>query len=113
MSAETISVTFVLPDGSKKEVNAPLGISMLEVAHSNNIFELEGACEGSLSCSTCHVYVEKYFEKIQEPKPEEEDMLDLAFEVKMNSRLGCQIITASDLDGIILIIPADNRNFAG
>ena len=54
--------------------------------------ELEGACEASLACSTCHVYVdEKYFDKLDEPKEEEDDMLDMAPELRQNSRLGCQI----------------------
>ena len=58
--------------------------------------ELEGACEASLACSTCHVYVdEKYFDKLDEPKEEEDDMLDMAPELRQNSRLGCQIILRS------------------
>eukprot|EP01018_Ginkgo_biloba_P034613 Gb_10751 [translate_table: standard] len=77
---ETISVTFVDKDGEEKVVQVPIGMSMLEAAHQNDI-ELEGACEGSLACSTCHVIVmdENYYNKLQEPTDEENDMLDLAF----------------------------------
>ena len=76
-------MTFVHPDGKRQEVDAPLGLSVLEIAHRNNI-DLEGACEGSLACSTCHVIVEaKFYDKIPEAKDEEEDMLDLAFGLKI------------------------------
>ncbi|KAL6606797.1 hypothetical protein ACP70R_042450 [Stipagrostis hirtigluma subsp. patula] len=77
---EKISVTFVNKDGSEKTISVPVGMSMLEAAHENDI-ELEGACEGSLACSTCHVIVMdvKYYNKLEDPTDEENDMLDLAF----------------------------------
>jgi len=75
-------VTFVDKDGEEKlvKVKVPLGMSMLEAAHENDI-ELEGACEGSLACSTCHVIVMdvNYYNKMEDPVDEENDMLDLAF----------------------------------
>ncbi|MBT4219849.1 MAG: 2Fe-2S iron-sulfur cluster binding domain-containing protein, partial [Rhodospirillaceae bacterium] len=72
-------MTFILSDGSQKEVDAPDGLSVMEVAHKNDI-DLEGACEGSLACSTCHVVVsDEWFDKLDEASEEEEDMLDLAF----------------------------------
>ena len=76
----SISVTFVDKDGAEQVVAAPLGKSMLEVAHDNEI-DLEGACEGSLACSTCHVIVEDgaYYAKLPEPTEDELDMLDLAY----------------------------------
>ncbi len=85
-------MTFVSPDGTvRKEVEAPVGLSVLEIAHRNDI-DLEGACEGSLACSTCHVIVEPgWFDRLGEPSEEEEDMLDLAFGLTHTSRLGCQI----------------------
>ncbi|XP_012570643.1 adrenodoxin-like protein 2, mitochondrial isoform X2 [Cicer arietinum] len=77
---ETISVTFVDKDGEEKLLKVPIGMSMLEAAHQNDI-ELEGACEGSLACSTCHVIVMDvdYYNKLDDPTDEENDMLDLAF----------------------------------
>ena len=51
-------MTFILKDGSRKEVEAPLGLTVLEIAHRNHV-DIEGACEGSLACSTCHVVVER------------------------------------------------------
>ncbi|XP_038900026.1 2Fe-2S ferredoxin-like [Benincasa hispida] len=110
---ETISVTFVLKDGEEQQIRVPVGMSMLEAAHLNDI-ELEGACEGSLACSTCHVIVMdmEYYNKLEEPVDEENDMLDLAFGLTETSRLGCQVIAKPELDGIRLAIPAATRNFA-
>ncbi|GMI81342.1 mitochondrial ferredoxin 1, ARABIDOPSIS MITOCHONDRIAL FERREDOXIN 1 [Hibiscus trionum] len=110
---ETISVTFVSKDGEEIPIRVPIGMSMLEAAHQNDI-ELEGACEGSLACSTCHVIVMdmEYYNKLEDPSDEENDMLDLAFALTETSRLGCQIIARPELDGIRLAIPAATRNFA-
>ncbi len=103
-------ITFILKDNSEKTVDAPVGISLLEVAHKNDI-DLEGACEGSLACSTCHVIVdEKFFDQLPEAKEEEEDMLDLAFGLTHTSRLGCQITITEDLDGLKVKLPHATRN---
>ncbi len=105
-------MTFIAPDGTKTEVEAPLGLSVLEIAHKNKI-DLEGSCEGSLACSTCHVIVEdKDFDMLDEPKEEEEDMLDLAFGLTHTSRLGCQIRMTEELDGLTVTLPAATRNMA-
>ncbi|KHJ77736.1 2Fe-2S ferredoxin family protein [Oesophagostomum dentatum] len=81
------------------------------LAHRYGI-ELEGACEASCACSTCHVYVDdKYLDKLDEPKEEEDDMLDQAPALRHNSRLGCQIILRKDLDGITFTLPPITRNF--
>lgn len=104
-------MTFVSPDGaSSREVDAPLGLSVLEIAHRNDI-DLEGACEGSLACSTCHIIVDsEWFEQLDMPSEEEEDMLDLAFDLTRTSRLGCQILMSEELDGLIVKLPAGSRN---
>ena len=103
-------MTFVDSDGNRKEVDAPLGLSVLEIAHKNGL-DLEGACEGSLACSTCHVVVEqKWFDKLDEASEEEEDMLDLAFGLTHTSRLGCQIKITEELDGLEVSIPGGTRN---
>lgn len=103
-------MTFVSPDGSEKTVEAPLGLSVLEIAHKNDI-DLEGACEGSLACSTCHVVVDQsYFDTLDEPSEDEEDMLDLAFGLTHTSRLGCQIIMSDELDGLRVKLPEATRN---
>ena len=104
-------MTFVSPDGKiRKEVDAPVGLSVLEIAHRNDI-DLEGACEGSLACSTCHVVVEpKWFDELDDPTEEEEDMLDLAFGLTHTSRLGCQIKMTEELDGLVVTLPSATRN---
>jgi 2Fe-2S ferredoxin len=103
-------MTFIEPNGTRREVDAPIGLSVLEIAHRNNI-DLEGACEGSLACSTCHVIVDKEdFERLNEPTEDEEDMLDLAFGLTHTSRLGCQIIMTEELDGLTVTLPAATRN---
>src|SRR4051794_23943334 len=103
-------LVFVLQDGSRKEVDAPLGQSVLEIAHHNHI-SLEGACEGSLACSTCHVIVEpEYYAMLDEASEDEEDMLDLAFGLTHTSRLGCQIKMTDELDGLVVSIPSATRN---
>ena len=103
-------ITFKDPDGKPHEVDAPEGLSVLEIAHKNNI-ELEGACEGSLACSTCHVIVDPgYYDKLKEATEDEEDMLDLAWGLTHTSRLGCQIIITPELDGLIVTLPSSTRN---
>lgn len=103
-------MTFIDRDGTHHEVDAPVGISVLEIAHTNNI-DLEGACEGSLACSTCHVIVSpEDYERLTEATEDEEDMLDLAFGLTRTSRLGCQIIMSEELDGLTVRLPAETRD---
>lgn len=104
-------MTFISPDGkTRKLVEAPLGLSVLEIAHRNDI-DLEGACEGSLACSTCHVIVDAdWYDRLDPPTEEEEDMLDLAFGLTHTSRLGCQIRMTDDLDGLTVTLPPGSRN---
>lgn len=104
-------IYFTSADGSEtKEVDAHVGLSVLEIARANNV-EIEGACEGALACSTCHVIVDKeWFNKLDEIEEEEEDMLDLAFGLTTTSRLGCQIIMTEKLDGLKVKIPSLTRN---
>lgn len=101
---------FIEKDGNKKEVDAPNGVSVMEIAHMFDV-DLEGACGGSLACSTCHVVVEEsWFNKLDEPSEPEEDMLDLAFGLTHTSRLGCQIIMSDELDGLTVSLPNATRN---
>lgn len=103
-------ITFILPKGESIVVDAPVGLSVLEIAHENDI-DLEGACEGSLACSTCHVIVESEWYDLLTPATEdEEDMLDLAFGLTHTSRLGCQIIMTEELDGLTVKLPSATRN---
>ena len=103
-------MTFIEKDGTPRVVEAPLGLSVLEIAHRNKI-DIEGACEGSLACSTCHVIVDPdWYDLLKEATEDEEDMLDLAFGLTATSRLGCQIIITEELDGLTVRLPASTRN---
>jgi 2Fe-2S ferredoxin len=103
-------MVFIEQNGTRREVEAPLGLSVLEIAHRNGI-DLEGACEGSLACSTCHVIIDaEWYELLKEASEDEEDMLDLAFGLTRTSRLGCQIIITEELDGLTVSLPAGSRN---
>jgi 2Fe-2S ferredoxin len=103
-------MTFIERDGSKREVEAPLGLSVLEIAHRHGV-DIEGACEGSLACSTCHVIVDQsWFPRLTGPTEDEEDMLDLAFDLQETSRLGCQLIMTDALDGLVVKLPAGSRH---
>lgn len=104
------NITFIMPDGTEKQVTAPNGISLLEVAHKNAV-PLEGACEGSLACSTCHVVVdEAFYDMLPQATEDEEDMLDLAFGLTHTSRLGCQIMMHDGLEGLKVAVPGATRN---
>src|SRR6201996_3923915 len=106
-------ITFVEPNGTRREIESPAGYSLLEVAHKNDV-DIEGACEGSLACSTCHVIVDPaWFPKLVAPTEDEEDMLDLAFGLEATSRLGCQIVITEALDGLVLRLPAGGRKRRG
>ena len=104
-------MVFINADGnSRLEVDAPVGLSVLEIAHRHGV-DIEGACEGSMACSTCHVIVDAAdCKKLEEASEDEEDMLDLAFGLTKTSRLGCQIIITEELDGLTVQLPASTRN---
>jgi 2Fe-2S ferredoxin len=103
-------MTFIDREGTRHEVEAPTGLSVLEIAHRHGI-DIEGACEGSLACSTCHIIVEpEWYELLKDATEDEEDMLDLAFGLTQTSRLGCQIIMSEELDGLTVKLPAATRN---
>jgi 2Fe-2S ferredoxin len=104
---------FIERDGTRREVDAPLGLSVLEIAHKHGV-DIEGACEGSLACSTCLVIVDAaWYPKLATASEDEEDMLDLAFDLQETSRLGCQLIMSPALDGLVVKLPAGTRNAGG
>ena len=91
-------------------MDAPAGLSLLDIAHRNDI-DIEGACEGSMACSTCHVIVDPGdYGRLPRASEDEEDMLDLAFGLTRTSRLGCQIIMREELDGLTVSLPAETSN---
>ncbi len=103
-------MTFIERDGTRRDVEAPIGLSVLEIAHKHGV-DIEGACEGSLACSTCHVIIDPAWSgKLAKATEDEEDMLDLAFGLEKTSRLGCQIVMTEALDGLVVRLPAATRN---
>ena len=105
-------VRFYKADGAlDKEVEAKAGQRLLDVAWAANQ-PLEGACEGVMACSTCHVIVDKAdFEKLPRASDEEEDMLDFAAHATRTSRLACQIILTEELESLTVRIPPSARNW--
>lgn len=98
-------ITFIEKAGNEKTVDAPDGLSLMEVAHKFSI-DIEGACGGCLSCATCHVIVHpEWFKKLKPREEAEDDMLDLAFNVAKTSRLCCQILASPELDGLVVALP--------
>lgn len=103
-------VTFILADDTRRQLEAAEGTSLLDIAQANGI-DIEGACEGSMACSTCHVIVEAaWFGRLPPADADEDDMLDLAPGVTRTSRLGCQVRLTRDLDGLVVSLPARTRN---
>jgi 2Fe-2S ferredoxin len=98
-------ITFITAAGQRREIEAPSGLSVMEIARLHDL-GIKGACEGSIACATCHVIVDAaYAGRLHEATAEEEDMLDLAIGVQPTSRLGCQIVLTDDLDGLTVRLP--------
>ena len=103
-------VTFVEPNGEQLVIDAQTGKSLLQVAHKHGI-DIEGACEGVMACSTCHLIVDAaWYGKLKPASEEEDDMLDLAYGLTGTSRLGCQILMTEELDGLVVNLPIETRN---
>uniref|UniRef100_A0A336K2I9 CSON012025 protein n=1 Tax=Culicoides sonorensis TaxID=179676 RepID=A0A336K2I9_CULSO len=109
--AEVVNVKYVDKDGNETKVRGKIGDNVMYLAHRYGV-EMEGACEASLACTTCHVYVQhEYLDYLQPPEEKEEDLLDMAPFLKENSRLGCQIILTKEMEGMTLKLPKATRNF--
>jgi 2Fe-2S ferredoxin len=106
-------VIFISPDGTAREYAARVGETLLDVVWNNDI-DIEGACEGMMACSTCHVIVDAaFFPLIPAPGEEEADMLELAYGLTPTSRLGCQIVMTDALDGLKVTLPDETHNLLG
>ena len=100
-------VTYIENSGNSQTIEIANGLSVMEGAVQNDIPGIDADCGGGMACATCHVYVnEEWFEKMPKKEDGEEDMLDMAFEPKKNSRLSCQIIVSDELDGLIVSTPS-------
>ena len=107
-------VRFFKADGTlDKEVDAAPGQRLLDVAWAARE-PLEGACEGVMACSTCHVIVDaEDFDRLPPASEEEEDLLDLAAHATRTSRLACQIMISDELESLSVRVPADAKNWMG
>ena len=99
-------ITFIDFEGTARTVDGENGSTVMETAIKNGVPGIEAECGGACACSTCHVYIEEAWrEKVGEPSPMEEDMLDFAYDVKPNSRLSCQMKVSDELDGLTVRTP--------
>jgi len=106
-----VNLVFVRRDGSEFPVVAHEGESLLRAGQRYEL-EIEGACEGSVACSTCHVVLERdVYEALPAAGDDEEDMLDMAFGLTETSRLGCQVKVTRSMEGTKVRLPKATRNF--
>ena len=101
-------LTVVAFDGTRFEIDAETGSTVMENAVKNGVPGIEAECGGACACATCHVYVDQaWTEKVGKPDVMEEDMLDFAFEPKPESRLSCQIKMSDEFDGLVVHVPEE------
>ena len=99
-------ITYIEHNGKSHTIEIAHGLSVMEGAVQNNIPGIDADCGGSMACATCHVYVkEEWFNKLPKKEDGEEDMLDMAFEPKKNSRLSCQLMVTDQLEGLVVNLP--------
>ena len=100
-------ITYIDSSGNQKTIEVAKGLSVMEGAVQNNITGIDADCGGGMACATCHVYVkDEWFNKIPKAEDAEQDMIDMAFEPKKNSRLSCQLIVSDELDGLVVTTPS-------
>ena len=100
-------ITYIDSSGNQKTIDVANGLTVMEGAVQNNIPGIDADCGGGMACATCHVYVkEEWLNKIPKVEDAEQDMIDMAFEPKKNSRLSCQLIVSDDLDGLKVTTPS-------
>ena len=99
-------ITYITHENKTQTIEVQNGLTVMEGAVQNDIPGIDADCGGGMACATCHVYVkEDWLTKLPKKEDGEEDMLDMAFEPKTNSRLSCQLIVSNDLDGLVVNIP--------
>ena len=100
-------INYLEHGGKKHTIEVANGLTVMEGAIQNNIPGIDADCGGACACATCHVYVdEKWFNKLSKSEEGEQDMLDMAYEPKKNSRLSCQISVSDEIDGLTVTTPA-------
>ena len=100
-------ITYITSDAKVHEVDVENGLTVMEGAVQNDIPGIDADCGGGMAFATCHVFVtEDWFDKLPKKEDGEEDMIDMAFEPKKNSRLSCQLVVSDELDGLTVNIPS-------
>ena len=100
-------ITYIDSAGAQRTIDVQKGLSGMEGAIQNKIPGIDADCGGGMACATCHVYVkEEWFNKLPKTQDGEQDMIDMAFEPKKNSRLSCQLIVSDELDGMVVTTPS-------
>jgi 2Fe-2S ferredoxin len=100
-------ITYITSDEKTHTIDVENGLTVMEGAVQNNIPGIDADCGGGMACATCHVYVkENWLDKLPKKEDGEEDMLDMAYEPKQNSRLSCQLVVSDEIDGLEVVIPS-------
>ncbi len=99
-------ISYITHDNQNHTIEVENGLTVMEGAIQNDIPGIDADCGGGMACATCHVYVkEEWLDKLTKKEDGEEDMIDMAFEPKKNSRLSCQLIVSDEIDGLVVNIP--------
>lgn len=99
-------IVFIEPGGARREIDAPLGITLMEAARQNGVDGVVAQCGGACACATCHVYIDReWLAKLQPPEDMETGMLENAWQPRDNSRLSCQVHITADMDGMLVRVP--------
>jgi 2Fe-2S ferredoxin len=99
-------ILFVQADGVRREVEAPVGLTLMETARQNNVLGVVARCGGACACATCHVYIDAaWLSRLEPPEDMEQGMLENAWEPRANSRLSCQVQVTRALDGMVVTVP--------
>ncbi len=100
-------ITYIDSTGERRTIDVQKGLTVMEGAVQNQIPGIDADCGGGMACATCHVYVkEEWLNKLSKAEDAEQDMIDMAFEPKKNSRLSCQLIVSDELDGLVVTTPS-------
>ena len=100
-------ITYIDSTGERRTIDVQKGLSVMEGAVQKQIPGIDADCGGGMACATCHVYVkEEWLNKLPKAEDAEQDMIDMAFEPKKNSRLSCQLIVSDELDGLVVTTPS-------
>ena len=106
-------ITFTEPGGRRREIDAPVGITLMEAARQHGVLGVVAQCGGACACATCHVYVDpSWLARLEPAEDMEEGMLESAWEPRANSRLGCQVIVTAAMDGLEVTVPSRQADAA-